>query len=51
MDEVQLLSPIRSGSYGEVYKANVRGKLVAVKKLHIRDLKADQLRVSARRLH
>jgi len=43
MDEVKLLAPIGTGSYGEVYKAMVRGKVVAVKKLHVRNLKAEQV--------
>ncbi len=43
MEEVKLLSPIGTGSYGEVFKATVRNKTVAVKKLHVRNLKAEQL--------
>lgn len=43
MDEVKLIAPIGTGSYGEVYKAMVRGKIVAVKKLHVRNLKAEQV--------
>jgi hypothetical protein len=43
MDEIQLMQRIGSGSYGEVYKGSVRGQIVAVKKLHVRNLKAEQV--------
>jgi len=43
MDEIQLKKAIGTGSYGEVFKAAVRGKIVAVKKLHVRNLKAEQV--------
>lgn len=44
MEEIELMHPpIGSGSYGEVYRAMVRGRLVAVKKLHAKTLKAEQV--------
>ncbi len=43
MEEIDLLQPIGAGSYGEVYKAVVRGRVVAVKKLHVKSLKAEQV--------
>jgi putative methionine-R-sulfoxide reductase with GAF domain len=43
MDELQLLNRIGTGSYGEVYKAKVRGQIMAVKKLFVRNLKSEQL--------
>jgi GAF domain-containing protein len=43
MDEITLVNPIGTGSYGEVYRAKVRNKTVAVKKLHVRQLKAEQV--------
>eukprot|EP01006_Ploeotia_vitrea_P040268 TRINITY_DN66418_c10_g1_i1.p1 TRINITY_DN66418_c10_g1~~TRINITY_DN66418_c10_g1_i1.p1 ORF type:complete len:1178 (+),score=714.93 TRINITY_DN66418_c10_g1_i1:110-3643(+) len=43
MDEIKLVAPIGTGSYGDVYKATVRNKVVAVKKLHVRSLKAEQV--------
>jgi GAF domain-containing protein len=43
MDEIVMKGAIGTGSYGEVYKALVRGKIVAVKKLHVRNLRAEQI--------
>lgn len=43
MEDIELLNTIGSGSYGEVYKANVRNKVVAVKKLHVKSIKAEQV--------
>lgn len=43
MDEITLNTPIGTGSYGEVYKATLHGKTVAVKKMHVRTLKAEQV--------
>ena len=41
MDEIVIKGAIGTGSYGEVYRALVRGKIVAVKKLHVRNLRAE----------
>jgi len=41
MKDVNIVCPIGSGSYGEVYKAKVRNQLVAVKKLHVKYLRAE----------
>lgn len=43
MSEIVMRGAIGTGSYGEVYRAEVRGKTVAVKKLHVRNLKAEQV--------
>ena len=43
MDEIVMKGAIGTGSYGEVYRAAVRGKVVAVKKLHVRNLRAEQI--------
>jgi len=43
MEDIQLKGAIGSGSYGEVYRAQVGGRIVAVKKLHVRNLKAEQV--------
>lgn len=43
MEDIHLKGAIGTGSYGEVYRAVVRGKVVAVKKLHVRNLKAEQV--------
>ena len=43
MDEIVMKGAIGTGSYGEVYRAMVRGKIVAVKKLHVRNLRAEQI--------
>lgn len=43
MDDIILKGAIGTGSYGEVYRAQVNGQIVAVKKLHVRNLKAEQV--------
>lgn len=43
MEEIHLKGSIGNGSYGEVYRAVVRNQLVAVKKLHVKSLKAEQI--------
>jgi len=43
MDDIKLLNSIGSGSYGEVYKAIVNDDIVAVKRLHARSLRAEQV--------
>lgn len=43
MDDIQIKSRIGEGSYGEVFRAVVDGQIVAVKKLHLRNLKAEQV--------
>ena len=43
MEEIVMKGAIGTGSYGEVYRALVRGKIVAVKKLHVRNLRAEQI--------
>jgi len=43
MDDITLKGAIGNGSYGEVYRAQLHGKIVAVKKLHVRNLKAEQV--------
>lgn len=43
MDEIILKGEIGRGSYGEVFRAIARGKLVAVKKLKVRNLRAEQI--------
>jgi GAF domain-containing protein len=43
MEDIEMLNTIGAGSYGEVYKANVRGRVVAVKKLHVKSIKAEQV--------
>jgi GAF domain-containing protein len=43
MQDIQLKGAIGNGSYGEVYRAQVGGAIVAVKKLHVRNLKAEQV--------
>lgn len=43
MEDIQLKGCIGTGSYGEVYRAVVKGQVVAVKKLHVRNLKAEQV--------
>jgi len=43
MDEIVMKGAIGTGSYGEVFRALVRGKIVAVKKLHVRSLRAEQV--------
>jgi len=43
MEEITLKGAIGTGSYGEVYRAEVGGQIVAIKKLHVRNLKAEQV--------
>jgi len=43
MEDIHIRGAIGTGSYGEVYRAEVRGRIVAVKKLHVRNLKAEQV--------
>jgi serine/threonine protein kinase len=43
MEDIVLKGAIGNGSYGEVYRALVNGNIVAVKKLHVRNLKAEQV--------
>ena len=45
MNEITLKGSIGTGSYGEVYKAQVHGieQMVAIKKLHVRNLKAEHV--------
>jgi len=43
LEEIELQKPIGTGSYGEVFRALIKGKVVACKKLHIRNLKAEQV--------
>ena len=44
MDDLKMRGAIGTGSYGEVYKAELAsGEVVAVKKLHVRNLKAEQV--------
>lgn len=43
MNDFQIIENIGSGSYGEVFAAKLRGKIVAVKKLNTRALKSDQV--------
>jgi hypothetical protein len=43
MEDIQMKGAIGNGSYGEVYRALVSGSIVAVKKLHVRNLKAEQV--------
>lgn len=45
MDDIKMRGAIGTGSYGEVYKAEIGNppKIVAVKKLHVRNLKAEQV--------
>ena len=44
MEDIKMRGAIGTGSYGEVYKAEVNGgQVVAVKKLHVRNLKAEQV--------
>jgi len=44
MEDIKMKGAIGTGSYGEVYRAEVNGgHVVAVKKLHVRNLKAEQV--------
>lgn len=43
MEDIVMKGAIGNGSYGEVYRAQVNGNIVAVKKLHVRNLKAEQV--------
>jgi hypothetical protein len=44
MEDIKMRGAIGTGSYGEVYRAEVNGgQIVAVKKLHVRNLKAEQV--------
>lgn len=43
MEDIIMKGAIGNGSYGEVYRAQVNGQIVAVKKLHVRNLKAEQV--------
>jgi serine/threonine protein kinase len=43
MDDIQIKGTIGQGSYGEVFRAVVDQQMVAVKKLHVRNLKAEQV--------
>jgi serine/threonine protein kinase len=43
MSDIVMKGAIGNGSYGEVYRAMVNGSIVAVKKLHVRNLKAEQV--------